>query len=165
MSAESIIDTMKALISVHQTFNEHAGRKTESVKNGNIHRLEQLMNEEEALVSKLKELEETRIRQVNEFFSQKGILIDGDVTITKLLRYVSLSEQEQLRQLQQELMKEIEQLKQQNALNQELIRQSLDFVNLSLQLFQPDPEPVTYDHPNQTGSQQRKGKSLFDSKA
>jgi flagellar biosynthesis/type III secretory pathway chaperone len=62
-------------------------------------------------------------------------------------------------------MQEVAQLKQQNALNQELIRQSLDVVNLSLQLFQPDSEPVTYDHPNQTSSSQYKGNPLFDSKA
>ncbi|HEU5139259.1 MAG TPA: flagellar protein FlgN [Bacillales bacterium] len=164
MSAEPMIETMEALVSVHKTLNEHAKEKTRVLKEGDIKALEALMKKEEAAAAKLKELEDTRIRRVDEFLSEKEI-IGEDVSMSQLLKFTNPEEERELLEVQSRLMDEIVQLKQQNALNQELIEQSLKFVDMSLHLFQPNKEPANYRHPDQAKSPGQPGRSLFDSQA
>ncbi|HEX7065878.1 MAG TPA: flagellar protein FlgN [Bacillales bacterium] len=164
MSAESMIETMKVLVSVHRELNEQAKEKTETLKNGDMEALETLMKKEEAAVSKLKELEELRVRQVDVFLGEKG-MIGENVTMSQLLKVADPEEEQKLLQIQHQLTEEIILLKQQNALNQELIEQSLQFVNVSLNLYQPEKEPANYGRPDQTKNSAQRGRSLFDSQA
>ncbi|HEX7064427.1 MAG TPA: flagellar protein FlgN [Bacillales bacterium] len=164
LSAEPLIETMEALVSVHRTLNAHAKEKTRVLKEGDIKGLEALMKKEEAAAAKLKKLEEARIQRVDEFLAEKGV-IGEDVTMSQLLKFTAPEEERELLEVQNQLMDEIVQLKQQNALNQELIEQSLQFVDMSLDLFQPAKEPANYQHPDQTKSPGQRGRSLFDSQA
>lgn len=164
MSVEAIIGTITRLISVHQDLNQLAKKKTEIIKDGEIEKLEILLKEEGALVLRLKELETTRSGHVRDFLSHKGILAE-DRTLAQLAMLVSPGEKEELLGLRQRLTDEIAVLKQQNKLNQELIEQSLQFVNVSLGLLQPEVEPVNYERPGRTDPVVKKGKSMFDSRA
>ncbi|HET7522318.1 MAG TPA: flagellar protein FlgN [Bacillales bacterium] len=166
MSAEDIIETISDLVSVHRTLNEQAERKTETLKNGDMHGLESLLKEEERTAAELKSLEEKRLECVNDFLQSRGLVAEKQVTITQIADVVSQNEKKELLHLQNRLLEEMGALKQRNALNQELIEQSLHFINVTLNLASPpEQEPITYNRPNDSGNQGIKRQSLFDSKA
>lgn len=166
MSAEKVITNMKTLVGVHETLNEQAKEKTEHLVNGDMKALEGLMKKEEAATTKLEELERLRSQLVNDFLAEKGIVAE-EPTMTDLLKFVDDEEKEQLMKVQKHLLEEIMDLKQQNSLNQELIKQSLQYVNVSLNLLDPKDELPNYKRPlqNQAKSETQNVRSLFDSKA
>ncbi|WP_054751747.1 flagellar export chaperone FlgN [Piscibacillus salipiscarius] len=55
------------------------------------------------------------------------------------------------------------QLKEQEQLNRELIEQSLQFIDLSLEMYEPQSKQMNYDSNKQ--APQRQQTSMFDSKA
>lgn len=164
MSIQAIASVLADLIKLHKQFNEMAKEKTEIIRKNDMPALDQLLKKETALIKQLKKLEQDRLFVVNEYLRKKGIAREG-VTMAGLIEMASGSEQVVLNKLQKGLLSEIEQLKEQNALNQQLLEDSLRFVNLSLDLIAPDPEDVNYRRPNSRGYEDGMNRSIFDSKA
>jgi flagellar biosynthesis/type III secretory pathway chaperone len=163
MSAQQIIECMKKLGQVHTTFNQLAEEKTEALKKGDISHLRSLLQKESAYLKQLQQLEQERVRLVRFFITGKGLASEGG-TITELLLHVTEEEKNQLISLQKELIEEIEKLKMQNELNQQLIQDSLRFVNLSLDVIQPQSDTGNYQRTTNDDDEQL-GRSLFDTKA
>lgn len=166
MPADKVIGNMQALVEVHETLNELAKEKTKHLVNGDMKALEGLMKREEAAAAKLEELERQRSQWVDQLLAEKGIVAE-EPTMTDLLKFVDEEEKLKLMNVQQSLLEEIAALKQQNSLNQELIKQSLQYVNVSLNLLDPRTESPNYKRPVQNSKKQelQNGRSLFDSKA
>lgn len=155
---------MKKLIEIHQTFFEIAKEKTECLKKGDIAHLRSLMQKEVVQLKQLERVEQERIRLV-QFFTQGKGLVTETGTLTELLPYVSDTEKEELVSLQKSLTEQINQLKQENELNQQLIQDSLRFVNLSLDVLKPEAETGNYGRPDKEIEGDIQARSLFDSKA
>lgn len=162
MPADQLIEIIKELLSVHKDLNHLAEKKTNHLKNVDVESLQSLLNEEKTAVSKLEQLENKRMRDVQQFLSEKGAPAI-DLTVTELLKYMDSQDQLEMLQLQHSLLKEMTTLRHRNALNQELIKQSLQFINVSLNLFDPREETANYGP--QMRAPVRTGRSLFDSKA
>ncbi len=163
MSAQLIIECMQKLVQVHHTFNQLAAEKTQSLLKGDISHLRSILHKESASLKQLQQRELERRRLVRIFFNSKGFVTENG-TITELLPHLSGVEKEELLSLQKNLMEEIEQLKQKNELNQQLLQDSLRFVNLSLDIIQPEFDSGTYSKSNMDADEPQ-GRSLFDSKA
>ncbi|SES30264.1 FlgN protein [Salipaludibacillus aurantiacus] len=164
---EQLIQIFQAMTVVHERFNEQAARKEEVIKKGDMPGLEQVMKEESPLIQQLRKLENTRQRLVQEWLEQKGI-IKEDITMDKLIPLFPEKEREDLQYWQQRLMTEIHKLKDQNELNEQLLEDSLRFVNLSLDAMSPQNQFAGYggDGSNDDGEDFGPGgRSLFDSKA
>ncbi|MDG5786676.1 flagellar protein FlgN [Evansella sp. AB-P1] len=163
---KQIITVFQALTAVHEKFNAQALQKEEVVKKGDIPALEKLLKEESALVQQLRKLEQTRHHLVQTWLEEKGF-VKEDVTMDKLLQFYPEEEREDLQYWQQCLMTEISKLKQQNEFNQQLIEESLRFVNMSLESMQPKNDLGNYERPNRKINQSysSEGRSIFDSKA
>ncbi|WP_096202424.1 flagellar protein FlgN [Bacillus sp. FJAT-45350] len=164
MSTKAIMDVMADLIKLHQTFNQLAVEKTEAIKNSDMPSLDKLLKQETAYVKKLRKLEEDRLFVVNQYLANEGLVTEG-VTMGNLVELVPSTEQVLLGKLQKALLSEIDRLRKRNELNQQLIEDSLRFVNLSLDLIAPEPEEVNYKRPTKTSYEENTGRSLFDSKA
>ena len=154
---------MEKLVGIHQMFNEFSKEKTTSVTKGDISQLKSIMQKEAVQLKKLEGLEQERQRLVRFFMQGKGLVTEGG-TLTEILAHVSDGEKEKLLSLQKSLVEQIEKLKQQNELNQQLLQDSLRFVNLSLDVLQPEPETGNYGRPNKEQDEPQ-GRSMFDSKA
>lgn len=163
MSAQLIIETMKKLVVLHETFHELADERTKLLTKGDISQLRALMQKEAVSLKQLQRLEQERIRLVQFFIQSKGLVTEGG-TISELLSHVSDSEKEELQSLQNNLIKLIKRLKEKNDLNQQMIQDSLRFVNLSLDVLQPEADSGNYMRPDKEDDQPT-GRSLFDSKA
>ncbi|MCT8140145.1 flagellar protein FlgN [Anaerobacillus sp. CMMVII] len=163
MSAQLIIECLKKLDQVHQSFHELAKEKTNVIIKGDISHFRMILQKETSQLKKLQQLEQERSRLVRYFLNGKGLAIESG-TITELLPYISDMEKKELLELQKRLVAEIQSLKQTNDLNQQLIQDSLRFVNLSLDVLQPELETGNYNRVKNNESEPL-GRSLFDSKA
>ncbi|WP_209121474.1 flagellar protein FlgN [Alkalihalobacillus sp. BA299] len=164
MSAKAVIKVLADLIKLHQVLNEIAVEKTEIVKKGEMPALDLLIKKEVALIQQLRKLEENRMLVVEQFFTDKG-LVTEDVTMDQLIEHAPKDEQSLLLKLYRALLSEIDTLKKNNELNQQLIEDSLRFVNLSLDLLTPEPDDVNYQRPTKSNNDTVASRSIFDSKA
>ena len=163
MSAQLIITCMKKLVQVHRTFNDLAEEKTVTLTKGDISHLRSLLQKESAILKQLQQLEQERARLVRFFINGKGLVTEGG-TLNELIPHVTNEEKEELLSLQKDLIEQIEILKKKNELNQQLIQDSLRFVNLSLDVLQPELDTGNYGRTNKDDDEPM-GRSLFDSKA
>lgn len=163
MSTELLSACIKKLINIHQTFNQLAEEKTGCLTKGDIAHLKLLMQKESVQLKQLQRVEQERVRLVQFFMKNKGLVTEVG-TLAEILPHVSDGEKEELVSLQEQIFQQIQILKQKNQLNQQLIEDSLRFVNLSLDVLQPELDTGNYQRPDQDDDQPL-GRSLFDSKA
>ncbi|WP_183163858.1 flagellar protein FlgN [Alteribacter keqinensis] len=154
---------LKELTQLHQLFNELAKEKTEAVRKGQIEDLEKIMKQETACIHQLKKLEEKRQRATSVWLETQG-LVKENVTVEEIIPYLDDEEQKELTLWQTRLLEQITMWKEQNDLNEQLIEESLRFVNMSLDVFQPN-RSENYSRPDTGHSHTEERRSIFDSKA
>ena len=166
MSVKAITELLESLAMIHHELNQAAGQKVELIKKGDMPALEELVRAEAKLARKAQATEAMREKVVRTFLVSKGRVTEN-ATLAEIKEWATAEEREQLDALQQRLLTEIHALKRQNELNQQLIEESLRFVNLSLDLMVPYQEDISYKRPNEHNEDQPydTGRSLFDSKA
>ena len=127
-------ELLRKILKLQKSLYQLSIKKTEMLKGNDIEGLGQLIKEELSHIKALEALHKTREQL------QSAIGRDYDCpfkidTMSDLLRVNGIVEKEFLKEIQNELIHITEQLRTQNTLNQELLNQSLQFVNLNLDLF------------------------------
>jgi flagellar biosynthesis/type III secretory pathway chaperone len=165
MSAEKLITSLEKLIKLHKSLNELAVRKTEVVKVGDMEGLNSLLNDEQKHVKAIELIENEREKQVAEYMKERGYEQDS-YTLLECIEVAPKDLKDQLISLREQLIEELFILKNRNQLNQQLIYQSLQFVNVTLDMLRPQQQPINYEKPaNMQGQGVKSSKSMFDSKA
>lgn len=160
MATQALIESMEKLLVLHELLLKSAAEKTEAIKNNDMQEISKLLREEQKHVTAIHVADNSRQQAAT-------VLMDGntDGTISDVIGKVDGSEREQLIFLQEKLTAVIDELKTANSLNQQLLKYSLQFVNMNLDLLAPEPELPNYLK-TQTGNEQLgSGRSMFDSKA
>ena len=165
MPTQPIIDVLDKLIKLHKNLNQLAAEKMEAVKEPDLKRLGILLTSEKAHLKAIEQLEEERRDHVRSFLKQNGVAMDHEPTFEDCLAYANETEKEILMDRRTNLKMEIEQLKQANSLNQQLIYQSLQFVNMNLSLLLPEEDTYTYERSGDSDLRNEGKLSIFDSKA
>ncbi|WP_416147314.1 flagellar protein FlgN [Salipaludibacillus sp. HK11] len=163
---QELIKIFQAMTVVHERFNEQAIRKEDAIKKGEMDSLEQVMKEESPLIQQLGKLENTRQHLIQQWMKEKG-LVKENVTMEQLIPLFPEKDRADLQSWQERLMTEIHKLKDQNELNQQLLEDSLRFVNLSLDAMHPQNQFVSYSGEGEKDDDEGfepGGRSLFDSK-
>jgi hypothetical protein len=114
--------------------------------------LDLLLKEEDLQVKKLQVIEKERLLKF------------ANVTVSDVLEKADDLEKEKLLHLQEKLVDAYQALKSRKELNQDLLEQSLQYVNMNLSMVQPNLEPATYSK-SKKNPYQTNASSLFDSKA
>lgn len=142
-----------------------AKQKTEIIKKGDINSLQNLLKEENKHIQAIQRLE-MGLKNETTLFLQKNRIEMEQPSLSAAIEIANELEKEALLQGKQELENNIKELSIQNQLNQQLLEQSLQFVNISLDLLQPDIDSYNYDR-SENGAQENRqqSRSLFDSKA
>lgn len=142
-----------------------AKQKTEIIKKGDINSLQNLLKEENKHIQAIQRLE-MGLKNETTLFLQKNRIEMEQPSLSAAIEIATELEKEALLKGKQELENEIRELSIQNQLNQQLLEQSLQFVNISLDLLQPDIDSYNYDR-TENGAQENRqqSRSLFDSKA
>src|SRR5699024_7974874 len=134
---------MDRLIELYQTLLEGAMQKTEILKEGSIDKLQTLLVQERKTVQALEQPEKKRQHAVKKWFSYRNITVHP--TVTGMLEQITNeTEKKDLEAKAIALIEVITRLKKQEHLNQELLRQSMQFVQMSLDMIQPTLEHMNY---------------------
>ncbi|MFJ7825298.1 flagellar protein FlgN [Psychrobacillus sp. NPDC096623] len=164
MSIDIILQSLSKLDMLHKSLLEVAYKKTEAIKIGDMDSLNQLLKDEQAHVAGISQLEQQRQLEVTDYLRAKGIAPTDNPTVALVLENTNTDEEKaQLTKARNNLLLTLETLKHQNDLNQKLTFQSLQFVNMTLDMLRPKPDQINYSKSEvQVPSI---GKAHFDSQA
>lgn len=161
---ESLIQTLAKMLKVHRELKQLSAEKTEILKKGDMNALNELLSKEQSHIAVITTLENEREQITATLLTERGVHINKPI-LADCLEFVTADERAKLQALQKALLDELAIIKDQNELNQQMIRQSLQFVNLSIDMLRPQPESPNYSRPDATGKSSEGSRSLFDSKA
>lgn len=135
---------LEELITIHEQLIEVSNEKTEIIKSGEMERIQRLLTKERKYVSQLELIEQERTKMVKTWFLQQKVPLE-DMTMTRMLQVIKDDKiKRDLEVIVTTLVESMTQLKQQEQLNSELILQSLQFVQFSLDLLDPSLAHMNY---------------------
>ncbi|WP_102273786.1 flagellar protein FlgN [Cytobacillus massiliigabonensis] len=161
MSAELLIASMEKLCKLHKSLYELAIKKTDIIKTGDMDALDQLLKDEQSHIAAIDRMEKERQKLAKVIVPH----IDQP-TVSDCIENFAAAEQEKVMNATNELIQLVLRLKEQNYLNQQLVHNSLQFVNVSMSLLWPQPENINYGPPTKSNNPYNKNaKGMFNSKA
>lgn len=164
MSAAPIIADLTKLLVLQEDLYDKCKKKTEVIKVGDVEGLKSLLTKERKLMTSIASVQKDFLHQSQKFLHHHGIAIEAP-KLSDCLQKANDEERQALTTLQTRIVNKAEQVKKQNELNQQLLKQSLAFVQMSLDLLTPDISSYNYERTGQTQSHEQPGRSLFDSNA
>lgn len=162
MAIDLVINYMKQLQQLHESLLSLSKRKTEVLKTNDVAGIQQLLLQEKKHIQAIEKVEKQRERSLMEWASEKD-MHSREWTVSDLIEMVDGEEKGLLQDAYEGLILVLADLKQQEKLNNELTQQSLQFINMSLDLLQPSIQSVNYG--GQEASKSTAKRSIFDSKA
>jgi len=139
MSGLLLIDILEKQVKLHKSLYAVAVSKTEVIKKGDIEPLQQIMKDEQAHIMSIQKLEAARQNAVKkvapEFFQP---------SLADCIERLNEEEAAKVAETADRLKQIIMDLKDANTLNQQLLTQSLQFVNVSLNLLKPTNKSINY---------------------
>jgi phosphotransferase system IIB component len=163
MSIQPIIRSLKQLIQFHERLVDISEQKTALIKDGAIDELQTLLVTERKEIRLLEQAEEKRQAGVSAWFREKQA--DRAATLTNMLEIITdKTEKENLEHTTIKLTKVITSLKQQEELNQSLLNQSMQFVQLNMDMMNPTMKQINYGNQKQAAAANM-NRSVFDSQA
>lgn len=166
MSIQPLLELMDKLQETHEALLELAEVKTQILVDNEIDRLNIIVNKEKKLVRAISETDQQRTQFIGGYLISRGYNPNPKITIGDLVKIIFKAEEKQaLKEAQQKLLTTVVELKKLNVRNQQLIEQSLAFIDYSLDLYLgSSDDDYTYSHPVQSvRSTARVG--LFDTRA
>ncbi|GGM35452.1 hypothetical protein GCM10011351_21940 [Paraliobacillus quinghaiensis] len=165
MSIQPIITSLQQLLELHQSLLSISENKTEVLKKGDLEALQELLKTERKHVQAINKVEQQRIEQVTSWTVSQKIDLEAQ-NVTALLEVIdNAAEKEALEAVTTTLAEVLVKLKQQEQLNQQLTQQSLQFVQLSMNMIAPTIQSINYSNKNKSSADNSSKRSVFDSKA
>lgn len=159
---KTILESVKELTSLHEGLHTIALQKTEIVKKGDLDGLQSLLKKENLYIKQIRQTE-GKLVQETQFFLEKHGRSPDSPSLSKVIELVE--DKTSFVKEKTKLETQIEALRQQNLLNQDLLEQSLQFVQLNLELLQPDIDSFNYNRPEVNQESPHPKRSIFDSNA
>ncbi|MDQ0918575.1 flagellar protein FlgN [Paenibacillus sp. V4I5] len=166
MSIQPLLETMDKLQEAHEALLELAKGKTQVLVSNDIDQLNMIVNRENKWVRAIAEANQQRIQIIGSYLISRGYNPNPKITVNDLIKVIfNAQEKQALSQAQQLLLTTIKELKECNIINQQLIEQSLSFINYSIDLVLGAPEDdVVYQNPHQQANGPKR-LGVFDTKA
>ncbi len=162
MTAKLIIDHLGRMKQLHESLLVLSRKKTEALKTNDMDALQLCLSQERKHVSAINSLEKKRSAAVKEWAAGKQGFADAVPKVSDIIKWSRWPDREQLEEVYNSFILVLADLKQQEVLNGELTKQSLQFINMSLDLLQPSLNNLNYGHASGSNGQNR---SVFDSQA
>lgn len=149
---------------LHKSLYELAKRKTDIIIKSDVDALKHILKDENKHIQAIQKLS-LELSDIGSAILDKD-QNSGAATISAIIENAGSHDKGMLHNLKADLEEQVDSLKRQNNLNQDLLEQSLQFVNLSLDLLIPDLDTFNYSSNNESNEDISQNKrSLFDSKA
>ncbi|MHA6252369.1 flagellar protein FlgN [Oceanobacillus sp. CAU 1775] len=157
-----IINSLEKLVALHEELLLFSEQKTEIIKEGSIEKIQKLIVKERKLIRQVEQAENERREVVKAWYIANNDSVE-DASVTDILeKLTDKQEKEALEQVTIKLTKAITNLKANEQLNMALINQSMQFVQVSLDLLSPSLKNLNYGDQSDL---EEPGRSVFDSKA
>jgi len=135
-----LYETLENLLNLHKALNTLANEKKPVLIRGDADGLTKLTHQEKKLIKAIETTEAIRMELVRQVMAEKGIAL-REGTITELIKSLTSAEEKQrLSHYRDELLRVVTALREANDLNQQLLEQSLSFVEMTLNLVTDSPE-------------------------
>jgi flagellar biosynthesis/type III secretory pathway chaperone len=166
MSVQAVVEAMDRMTEIHGVLLELAEQKKHAIVRNDIDLLNQITHQENKLIKQIEELDRQRTEAIGQALIQRGYRPNPRITVSDLIRLIYKAEDKQaLMRSRDELLAAIDKLRAAHSLNQQLIRQSLAFIEYSLDLLIGPPEDeAVYQNPAQH-ARNVKRIGVFDTKA
>ena len=165
MPITQILSSLDSLEKLHRSLLRLAYEKTAHIKTGDMEKLDQVLKDEQSHLAAIVQMDNQRQLAVTHYLTDQGRSVPTNPTVADLLTATPEVDKKSLEEARDRLLHAIHDLKWQNDLNQKLTYQSLQFVNLSLDMVRPTTESVNYSKPEITGNKAAQEQVTFDSKA
>ncbi|SEN64545.1 flagellar protein FlgN [Paenibacillus sp. OV219] len=166
MNVETIIATLEQQADVYSQLLTLAKEKTPYLVHNQVEQLNAAIQKERKLVKIAEDLEQQRMRLCGQYFTNLGLLRYKGGKISEMIRTVtSHQDKKLLTDLHTTLTSLLEDLQVTSKLNQQLIEQSLKFIDYSIDLMVDDPNSdVVYQHPHSPGYGNNMRTGLFNTR-
>lgn len=154
---ENLIDVLDSENAQYEKLVTLAEGKTSAIVAGDIENLGKIMEEEQEIVGRIQRMEKER----DKFLADIANVVNRDVETLKLIDLIQMLEsmpdqQRKLEDVQGNLRKTIDQLRELNGKNQLLISERLDMVNFNLDMIRAmksAPQTANYSKDAYTNGQ------------
>ncbi|NGQ95628.1 flagellar protein FlgN [Brevibacillus sp. SYP-B805] len=161
-----LYETLDNLIHLHQALYTLAAEKKPVLIRGDADALTQITHQEQKLIKAVQTAENTRMELVRELMAERGVTL-REGTISELIQSLTSAEEKvRLARYRNDLLEIVTRLRDANDLNQQLLEQSLSFVQMSLDLLTDRPEEdYVYKHPKGLTGNPFAARSFINQKA
>lgn len=164
MPVNNIIKSLENLLALHIKMVEQSHLKTDIIKNGDVEALKLITKEERKSIQLINTLQKELTSHAKLFLEGKGQPAENP-SLSECILHADIQKKQNLIELHTQFLEAASSLKKQNDLNQQLLSQSLAFVQVSLDLLSPEMDSYNYERPDRTRPYEQEGRSLFDSNA
>lgn len=162
MSIAPLLNKLQDLLKAHETLLLISDEKTDVLIEGNMEAFQKILLSEKKAVKELSRAENER-QKVSTQYASDYKLTEEEVTVTSLIeRLTDSDEHKHLEDITTKLVNCITELKRKEEMNRVLIQQSMQFVQFSLDVMNPNIEKMNYGNKSKNSNNAR---STFDSQA
>lgn len=136
---DKIIQNLTNLVRMHKSLLDLATKKTDIIVESNMEELDALIKKEQAHVAAIEQLERQRQQLVTDYLAAKGSAPSLTPTVAELIEAADAPNKAKIQTIREELLTIIDALRAKNELNQKMVYQSLQMVNMTLELMRPRP--------------------------
>jgi len=158
---DKLIEVLNKETSVYEGILKLSRQKTDVIIAGKVSELEGITRAEQSVIVTLGKLEDEREKLVGQIAAQLGMKA-SDVKMSGLIKKVPQEQAEKLKKCYDTLPKMFSDLQDANAVNSKLIRNSLDYIDFSINVLTSTGTTGNYGNSGQ--SDDPKKKSFFDLK-
>ena len=147
---------------IYDTLSKISNNKTNLIVGGKVNELESIVKIEQSLIIKISKLENEREKIVEKLCS----LLDKkpeEITISGLASQLGKSESDKLKACQEKMVNNITKLKNTNELNSKLIKNSLEYIDFSINMM-TSIDIASNNYGSSGNSGDSKKRNLFDVK-
>jgi flagellar biosynthesis/type III secretory pathway chaperone len=161
--AEKIIEILSKEHSYYKDLLELSNKKKSIVIEGKVSELDKIVRVEQNMIFDLGQLEKIREQEVQKLCAM--LQLEGRTNVAELIKHLPQQLSAQLKSLQQELGDTITALQNVNNLNGQLIQQSLDYIEYSVNMItSAGPASSLYEDLKGVSKGTENKKRLFDTK-
>ena len=132
-NVNELLTVLEAEEALYRDLKKISDKKTDIIVKGKVAELENLVKLEQSLIFKLGKLEEKREELVGLISEELGI-DSSDLSISRLMEHVGENQVDKLKSIQGKMKSTISSLKAVNQLNLNLIKNSLEYIDFSINL-------------------------------
>lgn len=158
---EKLIEILNREISVYENIHKLSKEKTDVIIAGKVSELEGITRLEQSIILKLGKLEEEREELVEQLAAQMKIQ-SADVTLEGLIKLLPREQAGKLKACRDALTEILSNIRDANVLNSKLIKNSLDYIDFSINVLTNAGSTGNYGNSGRT--ENPKKKNFFDLK-